>query len=102
MTIVGVIFMLDFRQVDSRSRVYRTLQSVTLIAGVFVDLNQFHDYDPKPLPEEIDPITSPQVILKGDEGTMIIFPSWLPHKVPRNNSDRDRVSASFNAVLTTR
>ena len=68
----------------------------------FVDVNQFHDYNPKPLPGEIDPITSPQVIFKGDEGTMIIFPSWLPHKVPRNNSDRDRVSVSFNAVLTTR
>ncbi len=69
---------------------------------VFVDLNQFHDYNPKSLPGEVDPITSPQVIFKGDEGTMFIFPAWLPHKVPRNNSDRDRVSASFNAILTTR
>jgi hypothetical protein len=32
----------------------------------------------------------------------MIFPSWLPHKVPRNNSDRDRVSISFNAILTDR
>jgi uncharacterized protein (TIGR02466 family) len=67
---------------------------------VFVDMNQFHDYNPKPLPGEIDPITSPQMMIKADEGTMLIFPSWLPHKVPKNNSDRNRVSVSFNAVLT--
>ena len=66
----------------------------------FVDVNQFHEYNPKPLPGEIDPITSPQVVFKSNEGTMFIFPSWLPHKVPRNNSDRNRVSASFNAVLS--
>ncbi len=69
---------------------------------MFVDVNPFHDYSPKSSPGEIDPIASPQVAFKVDEGTMIIFPSWLPHKVPRNNSDRTRVSVSFNAVLTAR
>ncbi len=69
---------------------------------VFVDVNPFHEYNPKSLPGEIDPITSPQAIFKVEEGTMIIFPSWLPHKAPRNNSDRNRVSVSFNAVLTAR
>ena len=29
---------------------------------------------------------------------MLIFPGWLPHKVPRNDSDRRRVSISFNAI----
>lgn len=33
---------------------------------------------------------------------MIVFPSWLPHKVTKNNSDANRVSISFNAVLTAR
>jgi hypothetical protein len=67
-----------------------------------VDVNQFHEYDPKSLPGEVDPISSPQIILDAREGTMIVFPSWLPHKVPRNNSDRNRVSISFNAVLSAR
>lgn len=69
---------------------------------VFVDVNQFHDYDPRSLPGEVDPISTPQVAFNAREGTMMIFPSWLPHKVPRNNSDGDRVSISFNAILTDR
>jgi uncharacterized protein (TIGR02466 family) len=69
---------------------------------VFVDLNQFHDYEPRSLPGEIDPIATPQVIMKAEEGTMLVFPSWLPHKVPENMSNRERVSISFNAVLTAR
>jgi uncharacterized protein (TIGR02466 family) len=67
---------------------------------VFVDVNQFHDYEPRSLPGEIDPISTPQVVVSAREGTMIVFPSWLPHKVPKNMSDRNRVSVSFNAVLT--
>lgn len=67
---------------------------------VFVDVNQFHDYEPRSLPGEVDPITTPQIVVKAQEGTMIVFPSWLPHKVPTNKSDRYRVSISFNAVVT--
>lgn len=69
---------------------------------VFVDVNQFHDYEPKSLPGEVDPISTPQMVIKAGEGTMLVFPSWLPHKVPKNNSNRNRVSISFNAVLTAR
>ena len=69
---------------------------------VFVDVNQFHDYEPAALPGEVDPISTPQIIVPATEGTMIVFPSWLPHKVPKNESDRDRVSVSFNAVLVPR
>jgi len=69
---------------------------------VFVDVNQFHDYEPRPLPGEVDPISTPQVVVKANEGTMIVFPSWLPHKVPKNMSGQNRVSVSFNAILTPR
>ena len=69
---------------------------------VFVDVNPFHDYDPSSLPGEVDPISTPQIVLHAGEGTMIVFPSWLPHKVPKNLSERNRVSISFNAVLTAR
>ena len=69
---------------------------------VFVDVNPFHDYDPSSLPGEVDPISTPQIVLHAGEGTMLVFPSWLPHKVPKNLSQRNRVSISFNAVLTAR
>lgn len=35
------------------------------------------------------------------EGLMIIFPSWLEHRVGLNNSNERRVSLSFNASLCT-
>ena len=64
----------------------------------FVDVNPYHEYSPRALPGKTDPMTSPEISLKAEEGTMLIFPGWLPHKVPRNNSDRRRVSISFNAL----
>ena len=65
---------------------------------VFIDVNPFHEFSPRLLPGKSDPITCPEISLEADEGTMLIFPGWLPHKVPRNNSDRRRVSISFNAA----
>lgn len=69
---------------------------------VFVDINPYQEYNPKPKQGESDPIASPQILFKADEGTMLVFPSWLPHKVPMNTSDRRRVSISFNAELVPR
>jgi uncharacterized protein (TIGR02466 family) len=65
---------------------------------VFVDVNPYHEFSPRVLPGKTDPMTSPEITFKAEEGTMLIFPGWLPHKVPRNNSDRRRVSISFNAL----
>ena len=65
---------------------------------VFFDVNPYHEYGPRLLPGKTDPITRPEITVKGEEGTMLIFPGWLPHKVPRNDSDRRRVSISFNAI----
>ena len=31
-----------------------------------------------------------------DEGDLLIFPGYLPHKVGKNNSDEDRIVISFN------
>jgi hypothetical protein len=33
---------------------------------------------------------------------MLVFPSWLPHKAPKNSSDQRRLSLSFNAELRAR
>ncbi|NCF28106.1 MAG: hypothetical protein GWP69_12040 [Gammaproteobacteria bacterium] len=65
---------------------------------IFIDVNPYQAYGPRLLPGETDPITRPEITFKADEGTMLIFPAWLPHKVPRNSSDRRRISISFNAI----
>lgn len=65
---------------------------------IFMDVNPFHEYSPRPLPGKTDPITRPELSVAAGDGTMLIFPAWLPHKVPRNESDRRRVSLSFNAI----
>ena len=65
---------------------------------IFVDVNPYHEYSPRVLPDKTDPITCPEITFECQEGTMLIFPGWLPHKVPRNESDRRRVSISFNAI----
>ena len=65
---------------------------------VFVDVNPYHEYSPRLLPGKTDPVRCPEITFNVDEGTMLIFPGWLPHKVPRNESARRRVSISFNAM----
>ena len=35
---------------------------------------------------------------KPDVGSLIIFPSWINHKVETNNSDNDRISIAFNTT----
>ncbi len=65
---------------------------------VFMDVNPYHSFSPRLLPGKSDPITCPEISLEAAEGAMLIFPGWLPHKVPRNNSPRRRISVSFNAI----
>lgn len=65
---------------------------------VFVDVNPYHAYRPAVLPGTSDPISRPEITMPADNGTMLVFPSWLPHRVPLNDSDRRRVSVSFNAL----
>lgn len=65
---------------------------------VFVDVNPYHEFSPRLLPDKTDPIAYPEITFEAEEGTMLIFPGWLPHKVPRNESHRRRVSISFNAM----
>ena len=35
-----------------------------------------------------------------EEGDLLLFPSYLPHKVSQNNSDQDRIVISFNVDIT--
>ena len=41
-----------------------------------------------------------QVVVRVDEGTVLLFPAWLPHSVDANRGDRDRISVSFNVMLS--
>lgn len=65
---------------------------------IFIDVNPFHEYGPAVLPGKTDPISRPEISMPATSGTMLVFPSWLPHRVPRNDSGQRRVSLSFNAI----
>ena len=41
-----------------------------------------------------------QVVVQVSEGTVLLFPAWLPHSVDANRGDRDRISVSFNVMLS--
>ena len=41
-----------------------------------------------------------QVVVRVSEGTVLLFPAWLPHSVDANRGDRDRISVSFNVMLS--
>ena len=41
-----------------------------------------------------------QVVVRVGEGTVLLFPAWLPHSVDANRGDRDRISVSFNIMLS--
>lgn len=41
----------------------------------------------------------PAWAIKPKEGSMVIFPSYLPHYVDQNQNDEDRISVSFNLIL---
>lgn len=64
---------------------------------VFVDVNPYHQFGPSPLPGKTDPVAREDMTIGAGNGSMLIFPGWLPHKVPRNDSKRRRVSISFNS-----
>ena len=34
------------------------------------------------------------------ENMLLVFPSWVPHAVETNLSDEDRISLSFNFILS--
>ena len=42
-----------------------------------------------------------QVVVKVTNGTLLLFPAWLPHSVDPNRSDRTRISISFNVMFSS-
>jgi len=41
-----------------------------------------------------------QMFVNAAEGTLILFPAWLPHSVEENKSGEIRISVSFNLMFT--
>jgi uncharacterized protein (TIGR02466 family) len=69
------------------------------------DTIHFHDPRPqtaivRPPVTELTAYNTDQVVVNVEEGTLVIFPAWLVHSVDANRSDRERVSASFNAMFS--
>jgi uncharacterized protein (TIGR02466 family) len=50
-----------------------------------------------PADKETD-FTAGEVRMRPEEGRIYVFPGWLEHGVEANQSDRDRVSISFNVL----
>lgn len=44
------------------------------------------------------PRTGPTLEISGEEGKLLVFPSWLQHAVQTNRSSEARVSLSFNMI----
>ena len=69
------------------------------------DTISFHD--PRSQTEIINPPVTEltaentdQVVVKVQNGTVLIFPSWLAHSVDANRSDKTRISISFNVMFS--
>ena len=67
------------------------------------DCGRFQIENPNSIKKHISPEivnkNEHNVLLAGieiNEGDLIIFPGYLPHKVAKNNSDEDRIVISFN------
>lgn len=46
----------------------------------------------------ITPYNAEEFHIQTYPGLLIIFPSWLQHSVPKNNSDKNRYSLAFNSI----
>ena len=68
------------------------------------DTINFHDPRPqagiiRPPVCELTAENTDQVVVKVTDGTMLMFPAWLPHSVDANRGDRPRRSLGFNVMF---
>jgi len=68
------------------------------------DTINFHDPRPqagiiRPPVRELTAENTDQVVVRVTDGTMLMFPAWLPHSVDANHSDRPRISLGFNVMF---
>ncbi len=48
---------------------------------------------------EQNELNTREIMVPVTPGTLVMFPSWLPHFVPPNQGDTDRISISFNVMF---
>ena len=54
----------------------------------------------RPPVQELTAENTDQVVVKVDDGTLLMLPSWLPHLVDASGSDETRISDSFNIMFS--
>lgn len=69
------------------------------------DTVNFHDPRPqtgviRPPVTELTAQNTDQVVVKVSDGSLLIFPAYLPHSVSQNESDAIRISISFNIMFS--
>ena len=64
---------------------------------VVLDQNPYHAYMPPISKAKSERLFTTEVPVEVGPGTLVVFPSWLLHRVQRNDSGTRRVSISFNA-----
>ena len=70
------------------------------------DRINFHDPRPqaavmRPPVVELTAENTDQVVVRVHSGTLLIFPSWLEHSVDANPNEAERISVSFNVMLSS-
>lgn len=70
------------------------------------DSINFHDPRPetgiiRPPVTELTAYNTDQAVVTVEDGTLIVFPAWLPHSVDSNRSVRTRISVSFNVMFSS-
>lgn len=54
-----------------------------------------------PRVSELNETNAGEVTLELEEGTIVVFPSWLVHSVGLNTDERERVSIAFNVMFSS-
>jgi uncharacterized protein (TIGR02466 family) len=70
------------------------------------DTINFHDPRPqtsilRPPVTELTAHNTDQVVVRVRNGTLLLFPSYLPHSVSPNVSEAERISVSFNVMFSS-
>ena len=55
----------------------------------------------RPPVTELTAENTDQVVVKVKTGTLLIFPAWLQHSVDANESEKERISVSFNVMFSS-
>jgi uncharacterized protein (TIGR02466 family) len=69
------------------------------------DMINFHDPRAqaaviRPPITELTAYNTDQVVVPVSDGTLVVFPAWLPHSVSVNKAKRPRISVSFNVMFS--